>query len=582
MEIIDVGEVPVEKVIDFILAPNNLLKLIGGNSVPSFVLANQIAAPNFYKALIDNSDAIDATTRNFIDFIVFYGNNSAIVEDKNDGHYRIGESYKIDGLSISKKDSSILLDEGIRFSDCLSQLVKYETENVNLRHLSNHMTRGAVTLMKRYSINETRIPSLLFINPNNVNDFFLVDINNQNSISYLYDQILKPLSICFHEIEEYHTNKSELTFLERDIKKSEKIIEESPEKIKKFQTEMSEFKERLNSNHEGEHAKIEMLQSKIQKHLFLKNLVESDSLNVSPNEYDLSILKKLKEIDNLKKEKDAFDSDKIIFNSSGEEDLLRRKNAKKLLIAKNNIKNFINQKNKESEQAIDGIRYVIDQSKYKLEQLEDEIKRAKNELNNVDKIELESNKLSMHALRTNIAKQVGKLATAGLSEFITDYSQNTFQIISHILSSTHIANEMEKTIQRDLFICHSSEDKNPYVNELYKYLELNGIKCWFDKNEIRWGDSIVKKVNEGLRISKYVLVVLSINSIKKNWPKAELEASLNIEFSTSETKVLPLLLGNEVDVKQILDYYPILSSKLFVKYSNGLDQIINLIKDRLS
>lgn len=77
-------------------------------------------------------------------------------------------------------------------------------------------------------------------------------------------------------------------------------------------------------------------------------------------------------------------------------------------------------------------------------------------------------------------------------------------------------------------------------------------------------------------------VVLSKNSINKNWPKAELEASLNLEFSTGNTRVLPLLLGNQMEIKEILEYYPILSSKLFVKYSNGLDKIIELIKDRLS
>lgn len=582
MEIIDVGEVAVEKVIDFILSKDNLSKLIRGNSVPSFVLAHQMIVPNLYKELIENSDTIDATTRDFIDFIVFYGNNASIVEEKNDGRYRRGESRKINGLSISKDYSAIYLDEGIKFSDCLSKFVKYDTENVNVRHLSNHMTRGALTLMEKYAIDENKIPSLLFINPQNIKEFFLAEINRQTPIAYIYEKILKPLSICFHEIEEFHSNTSKLNYLGQELKESKSLIETSPAKIEKLEEELSVLTEKLSNDKKEDEAKINLLEKKKQEYLNIKKSIKLDNLNPLPEGLNFSITQKLKEVQELIKEKEDFDMGKIIFKSTGHENLLREKNNKRLLKAKNNFESYINQIAKEPDQEINRIKNVIAWGNNRVSSLNYEINQTKSRYSSASKFISEFNSSTLEGLQNKISTQADKLTSSGLREFISEYSQDTFQIIRHILLSTTITNDMEKIIKRDVFICHSSEDKNPYVTELYESLELNGIKCWFDKNEIRWGDSIVSKVNEGLRISKYVLVVLSKNSINKNWPKAELEASLNLEFSTGNTRVLPLLLGNEMEIKEILEYYPILSSKLFVKYSNGMDKIIELIKDRLS
>ena len=61
----------------------------------------------------------------------------------------------------------------------------------------------------------------------------------------------------------------------------------------------------------------------------------------------------------------------------------------------------------------------------------------------------------------------------------------------------------------DVFICHASEDKEQYVIPLVENLQNHNINCWIDKSEIEWGDSLVRKINEGLKFSKFVIVVLS-------------------------------------------------------------------------
>lgn len=134
---------------------------------------------------------------------------------------------------------------------------------------------------------------------------------------------------------------------------------------------------------------------------------------------------------------------------------------------------------------------------------------------------------------------------------------------------------------RDIFICHSSEDKADIIKPLLIKCIGRKVTFWFDNAEIKWGDSLTAKINDGLKISKYVLVVLSNNFLKKNWPKKELEAALNLEFSTGITKVLPLIVGSKDERDSIILEYPILNNKLYLSWDLGLEVIIERLIERL-
>jgi hypothetical protein len=134
---------------------------------------------------------------------------------------------------------------------------------------------------------------------------------------------------------------------------------------------------------------------------------------------------------------------------------------------------------------------------------------------------------------------------------------------------------------RDVFICHASEDKDLVVRPMVEAFKQAGITCWLDEVEIGWGHSISKKVNEGLRKSRYVIVVFSSAFLQKNWPRRELDAALNIEAYSGEVKVLPLLVGTEEERRQILKQFPLLSDKLFEQWNVGTQSIISSLKSLL-
>jgi nitrogen regulatory protein PII-like uncharacterized protein len=119
----------------------------------------------------------------------------------------------------------------------------------------------------------------------------------------------------------------------------------------------------------------------------------------------------------------------------------------------------------------------------------------------------------------------------------------------------------------DVFICHAGEDKETVVEPLYRHLDAAGIRCWYDRGEILWGDSIVDRINEGLRSSRFVIIVVSPALLRKSWPSKEMNAALSQEIDSGATKVLPLMVGSEEDVNRMRDQLAIQRDKRYITWS---------------
>lgn len=129
-------------------------------------------------------------------------------------------------------------------------------------------------------------------------------------------------------------------------------------------------------------------------------------------------------------------------------------------------------------------------------------------------------------------------------------------------------------MERDAFICHKSTDKTSVVRPLVELLRSHDISCWIDEAEIVWGDSLTQKVNEGLRASRYVVVVLSESFLQQSWPEKELYSALDLEAASGKSKVLPLMVGSPDDHHRILQHYPLLSGKKYMKWPQDRDRLV--------
>jgi hypothetical protein len=117
------------------------------------------------------------------------------------------------------------------------------------------------------------------------------------------------------------------------------------------------------------------------------------------------------------------------------------------------------------------------------------------------------------------------------------------------------------TLEYDVFISHAWEDKGDFVEDLVAELEKLGIKPWYDKQRITWGDSMRTRIDRGLAGSKFGIAVISPNYIAdgKYWTKAELDGLFQLESVNGKT-ILPI--WHNITKKDVIAYSPIIASKL--------------------
>ena len=130
----------------------------------------------------------------------------------------------------------------------------------------------------------------------------------------------------------------------------------------------------------------------------------------------------------------------------------------------------------------------------------------------------------------------------------------------------------------DIFICHASEDKEAVAIPLHESLTKRNINAFMDCFEISWGDSLVAKINTALQKSKYVVAIVSENSVNKSWPMKELNAVLSSEIGDEQTKLLPLMVG---DGEALIKKIPLLADKLFVVFDDNIEEIVDKIESLL-
>jgi len=91
-----------------------------------------------------------------------------------------------------------------------------------------------------------------------------------------------------------------------------------------------------------------------------------------------------------------------------------------------------------------------------------------------------------------------------------------------------------------VFLSHTQADK-PFVEKLADHLKKLGVNVWFDKWEIKVGDSVTWKINDGIRENEFLAIVLSPDSIRSEWVKTELSAAWVRQMNTRKVSVLPIL-----------------------------------------
>lgn len=133
----------------------------------------------------------------------------------------------------------------------------------------------------------------------------------------------------------------------------------------------------------------------------------------------------------------------------------------------------------------------------------------------------------------------------------------------------------EKNREYDVFISHASEDKDDVARPLALALRELGLSVWYDEFEMKIGDSLRRKIDAGLAKSRFGVVVISRDFIKKGWPNYELDGLVTRSVS-GEQVLLPI--WHRITKQEVVDYSPSLADKVARNTAiNTIDEIANEI-----
>jgi TIR domain len=92
----------------------------------------------------------------------------------------------------------------------------------------------------------------------------------------------------------------------------------------------------------------------------------------------------------------------------------------------------------------------------------------------------------------------------------------------------------------DVFICHAAEDKAEVGEPLAVALQQRGCRVWLDKFQLTIGDQLLQKIDEGLRSSRYGVVIMSSAFFAKQWPQWELAGLAAMQQAYGRKVILPV------------------------------------------
>lgn len=106
----------------------------------------------------------------------------------------------------------------------------------------------------------------------------------------------------------------------------------------------------------------------------------------------------------------------------------------------------------------------------------------------------------------------------------------------------------------DVFISHANADKEALIEELYNSLNKLGVKIFYDKETLEWGDKFKDKILEGTKKSEFAIIVISTNFFGREWTERELSEFLNRQNQNGQKLILPIL--HNITIEQLKEKYP--------------------------
>jgi hypothetical protein len=116
----------------------------------------------------------------------------------------------------------------------------------------------------------------------------------------------------------------------------------------------------------------------------------------------------------------------------------------------------------------------------------------------------------------------------------------------------------------DVFISHASEDKDTVARPLRDAVAKLGVTVWLDEAQMRIGHSLRRKIDDGIRSSRFGVVILSDSFLRKGWTNHELDG-LVTRTVAGEQSLLPI--WHDLTAAKVMAYSPSIADKVAMNTS---------------
>ena len=123
-----------------------------------------------------------------------------------------------------------------------------------------------------------------------------------------------------------------------------------------------------------------------------------------------------------------------------------------------------------------------------------------------------------------------------------------------------------------VFVSHSSEDKDSFIEPIVKDLEDCYINVWFDKRKILPGDNLRKSIfKDGLDKADVALIFFTQQSLKSSWVDREIKHVLREESKK----------GNDFDLNKIISIFDSTETyeEISERYPELTDDLLHLMPE---
>jgi hypothetical protein len=132
----------------------------------------------------------------------------------------------------------------------------------------------------------------------------------------------------------------------------------------------------------------------------------------------------------------------------------------------------------------------------------------------------------------------------------------------------------------DVFISHASEDKDTVARPLRDALTKRGVTVWLDEAQMRIGHSLRRKIDDGIRSSRFGVVILSESFFRKGWTNHELDG-LVTRTVAGEQSLLPI--WHDLTANEVMAYSPSIADEVAMNTSEySIEEIAGQIAEAVN